>query len=91
MINIGEEPGEDAIIPFFRHSENIQSKCGSRLLNQWGWMSFISMTKNEKIAKNQQCHYDYFKETDDVEAIELFESVLGGTDSILNYLQANVK
>ncbi len=91
VINIGEEPGEDAIIPFFRHSENIQSKCGSRLLNQWGWMSFISMTKNEKIAKNQQCHYDYFKETDDVEAIELFESVLGGTDSILNYLQANVK
>jgi len=91
VINIGEEPGEDAIIPFFRHSENIQSKCGTRLLNQWGWMSFISMTKNEKIAKNQQCHYDYFKETDDVEAIELFESVLSGTDSILNYLQANVK
>ena len=91
VINIGEEPGEDAIIPLFRHSENIQSKCGTRLLNQWGWMSFISMTKNEKIAKNQQCHYDYFKETDDVEAIELFESVLSGTDSILNYLQANVK
>jgi len=91
VINIGEEPGEDAIIPFFRHSENIQSKCGTRLLNQWGWMSFISMTKNEKIAKNQQCHYDYFKETDDVEALELFESVLGGTSSILNYLQANVK
>ena len=91
VINIGEEPGEDAIIPFFRHSENIQNKCGSRLLNQWGWMSFISVTKNEKIAKNQQCHYDYFKEVDDVKALELFESVLGGTSSILNYLQANVK
>ena len=91
VINIGEEPGEDAIIPLFRHRENIQSKCGTRLLNQWGWMSFISMTKNEKIAKNQQCHYDYFKEVDDVQAFELFESVLAGTNSILNYLQTNVK
>ena len=54
-------------------------------------MSFISVTKNEKMAKNQQCHYDYFKETDDMEALELFESVLGGTNSILKYLKENVK
>ena len=91
VINIGEEPGEDAITPFFRHRDNIQKKCGTRFLNQWGWMSFISVTKNEKIAKNQQCHYDYFKEIDDMEALELFESVLGGTNSILKYLQENVK
>ena len=91
VINIGEEPGEDAITPLFRHRENIQKKCGTRFLNQWGWMSFISETKNEKFAKNQQCHHDYFKTVDDVEALELFESVLGGTNSILKYLQVNVK
>ena len=91
VINIGEEPGEDAITPLFRHRENIQKKCGNRLLNQWGWMSFISETKNEKFAKNQQCHHDYFKTADDDEALELFESVLGGTNSILKYLQENVK
>ena len=91
VINIGEEPGEDAITPLFRHRENIQKKCGTRFLNQWGWMSFISETKNEKFAKNQQCHHDYFKTADDVEALELFESVLGGTNSILKYLQVNVK
>jgi len=91
VIYIGEEPGEDAITPLFRHRENIQKKCGTRFLNQWGWMSFISVTNNENFAKNQQCHYDYFKETNDVEALELFESVLGGTSSILKYLKENLK
>ena len=88
MVYIGEEPGKDAIMPLFRHRDNIQSKCGTRLLNQWGWMSFISETNNEKFIKNQQCHYDYFKEAEDVEALELFETVLGGTNSILKYLKA---
>ena len=91
MVYIGEEPGKDAIMPLFRHRDNIQSKCGTRLLNQWGWMSFISETNNEKFIKNQQCHYDYFKEAEDVEALELFETVLGGTNSILKYLKENVK
>ena len=91
MVYIGEEPGKDAIKPLFRHRDNIQSKCGTRLLNQWGWMSFISETNNEKFIKNQQCHYDYFKEAEDVEALELFETVLGGTNSILKYLKENVK
>ena len=91
VINIGEEPGEDSVMPFFRHREDIQKKCGTRFLNQWGWMSFISETNNEKFIKNQQCHYDYFKETDDVEALELFEAVLGGTNSILKYLEENIK
>ena len=91
VINIGEEPGEDSVMPFFRHQEDIQKKCGTRFLNQWGWMSFISETNNEKFIKNQQCHYDYFKEKDDVEALELFEAVLGGTNSILKYLEENIK
>ncbi|MDA9686189.1 hypothetical protein N9U20_01080 [bacterium] len=91
VVYIGDKPGKDTITPFFRHSENIQKKCGTRFLNQWGWMSFISETNNEKFIKNQQCHYDYFKETDDVEALELFEAVLGGTNSILKYLKENVK
>jgi len=91
VVYIGEEPGQDAIMPLFRHSENIQSKCGTRLLNQWGWMSFIIETKNEKFASNQQCIHDYFLEIDDVESIEFFEAMLSGSNSILSYLKTNVK
>lgn len=43
-----------------------------------------------KSAKNQQCHYDYFKDANDEEAWKLFQAVLGGTDSILHYLQNKV-
>ena len=92
VIYIGNESGkgEDGIMPLFRHSENIQSKCGTRLLNQWGWMSFIIETKNEKFANNQQCIHDYFAEIDDVESYEVFEAVLSGSNSILSYLKTNV-
>jgi len=91
VVYIGEEPGQDAIMPLFRHRENIQSKCGTRLLNQWGWMSFISETDNEKFASNQQCIHDYFLEIDDVESFEFFEAMLSGSNSILSYLKTNVK
>ena len=90
VVYIGEEPGKDAIMPFFRHRENIQSKCGTRLLNQWGWMTFISETDNEKLVNDQQCIHDYFSEIDDVESFELFEAMLSGSNSILNYLKTNV-
>jgi hypothetical protein len=60
-------------------------------MDQYGWLSFVSKTTNTKSAKNQQCHYDYFKSTNDDETWELFQAVLGGTDSILNYLEANVE
>jgi hypothetical protein len=60
-------------------------------MNQWGWLSFISETSNIKNTRNQQCHYDYFKEANDIEALELFQAVLGGTDSILDYLETNVE
>ena len=36
-------------------------------------------------------HYDYFKKANDSEAFELFKAVLGATDSILDYLETNVK
>jgi len=90
VVYIGEEPGQDAIMPLFRHRENIQSKCGTRLLNQSGWMSFISETDNEKFASNQQCIYNYFLEIDDVESFEFFEAMLSGSNSILSYLKTNV-
>ena len=35
--------------------------------------------------------YDYFKEANDKKAWELFQTVLGGTNSILDYLQTNVE
>ena len=74
-----------------RHSDTLQKKCGSELVNEWGWLSFISKTNDMEMARNQQCHYDYFKEANDKEAWELFQAVLGGTNSILDYLQTNVE
>ena len=72
-----------------RHIEPLQKKCGLEM-NEWGWLSFISKTNNILNATNQQCHYDYFKEGNDKKAWELFQTVLSGTDSILNYLQKDV-
>jgi len=77
--------------PLKRHSDTLQKKCGSELVNEWGWLSFISETNDMEMARNQQCHYDYFKEANDKEAWELFQAVLGGTNSILDYLQTNIK
>ena len=77
--------------PLKRHSDSLQKKCGSELMNEWGWLSFISETNDVEMAQNQQCHYDYFKEANDKKAWELFQTVLGGTNSILDYLQTNVE
>ena len=84
--------------PLKRHSDSLQKKCGlgedhdgAKLLNKWGWLSFISKTNDIEKAQNQQCHYDYFKEANDKEAWELFQTVLGGTNSILDYLETNVE
>ena len=76
------------IKPLTRHSDSLQKKCGSKVM-EWGWLSFISKTNDIKSARNQQCIYDYFKEANDREALELFQAVLGGTDSILDYLQTS--
>ena len=55
-----------------QHSDSLQKKYGSELMNEWGWLSFISKTTNFEEANKQQCHYDYFKEANDKEAWELF-------------------
>ena len=83
--------GHPTLKPLQRHIESLQKKCGVGLMDEWDWLSFITKTSDIKTAKNQQCHYDYFKETNDKEAWELFQAVLGGTDSILGYLQTNVE
>jgi hypothetical protein len=77
------------IKPLKRHKDSLEKKCGSKVM-EWGWLSFISETNDIKSARNQQCIYDYFKEANDREAWELFQAVLGGTDSILDYLETNV-
>ena len=89
---------DETVEPLKRHSDSLQKKCGlgedhdgAKLLNKWGWLSFISKTNDMEKAQNQQCHYDYFKEADDKQAWELFQTVLGGTNSILDYLQTNVE
>jgi len=51
------------------------------------WLSLISESNDIEDAKNQQCHYDYFKCANDQPAWALFQTVLSGTDSILNHLQ----
>ena len=43
--------------------------------------------QNLNFAKIQQCIHDYFAEIDDVESLELFETILAGTNSILDYLK----
>ena len=89
-INVSEMTDPE-MNPFKRHRKPLQKKCGVGLMDEWDWLSFITKTSDIKTAKNQQCHYDYFKETNDKEAWELFQAVLGGTDSILGYLQTNVE
>ena len=77
-------------MPLKRHKDSLEKKCGSKVM-EWGWLSFISKTNDIKSARNQQCIYDYFKEANDKQAWELFQAVLGGTDSILDYLETNVE
>jgi len=81
---------DPTIRPLKRHKDNLEKKCGSKVM-EWGWLSFISQTNDSKSARNQQCIYDYYKEANDNEAFVLFQAILGGTDSILNYLEENVK
>ena len=89
-INVSEMTDPE-MNPFKRHRKPLQKKCGVGLMDEWDWLSFITKTSDIKTAKNQQCHYDYFKEANDKPAWELFQAVLGGTDSILGYLQTNVE
>ena len=56
-----------------------------------GWMNFVSETNKVNFAKNQQCIHNYFSETNDSESLELFETILAGTNSILKYLEDNEK
>ena len=81
---------DQTISPLKRHKDPLERKCGLWVM-QYGWLGLISKTNSIKNAKNQQCIYDYFKEANDKEAFELFQAVLGGTDSILNYLVENVE
>ena len=79
--------------PLMRHIASLQAKCGSGLITgkRWDWLSFVSSdSDNIRNSNNQQCHYDYYKSSNDNEAFELFKAVLSGTDSILDYLKAEV-
>ena len=79
-----------SVEPLKRHSDSLQKQCGSKVI-EWGWLSFISKTNDIKAARNQQCVYDYYAVANDKPAWELFQTILGGTDSILDYLQTNVE
>jgi hypothetical protein len=81
---------DPTIKPLKRHKDSLQKlNCGLDEI-EWDWLSFISQTNDINSASYQQCIYDYFKEANDSEAWELFQAVLGGTDSILDYLETNV-
>ena len=80
--------------PLMRHIASLQAKCGSGFITgkRWDWLSFVSSdSDNIRNSNNQQCHYDYYKSSNDNEAFELFKAVLSGTDSILDYLETNVE
>ena len=80
--------------PLMRHLASLQAKCGSGLITgkRWDWLSFVSSdSDNIRNSNNQQCHYDYYKSSNDNEAFELFQAVLSGTDSIFDYLETNVE
>ena len=72
--------------PLVRHIGSLITKCGSGLIGtKSSWLIFVSSdSDNIRNARNQQCHYDYFQKSNDSEAFELFQAVLGGTDSILD-------
>lgn len=76
--------------PFMSHTNLLPKKCGSDVM-EWGWLSFISKTNDQKSAKKQQCIYDYFNNSNDNQAKDLYVSILGATESILSYLEKNVE
>ena len=88
VINISDD-ADSEIEPFKSHRTSLQEKCGSELMDEWGWFSFIAETRDIEKAKQQQCHYDYFKNSNDMEAWELYQAVLSGAKSILKYIEKN--
>ena len=82
--------GDSKMKPLNRHMGGLMMKCGLGLITgkKKDWLSFVSSESNDiKKARNQNCHYDYFKKSNDKQALDLFKDVLSGTDSILDYLQ----
>ena len=86
-INIGDMV-DPKMEPLKQHRDSLQKKCGSGLIDQSGWLSF---SYDRMHARNQNCHYNYFQKSNDKQAWELFKAVLGGMDSILDYLETNVE
>ena len=85
--------GDSKMKPLNRHMGGLMMKCGVGLITgkKKDWLSFVTSESNDiKRARNQNCHYDYFKEANDEEAWKLFQAVLGGTNSILHYLKNKV-
>ena len=76
--------------PFMSHTSPLPKKCGSDVM-EWGWLSFISKTNDQRSAKKQQCIFDYFEDSKDENVKELFVNILGATSSILSYLEKNVE
>ena len=76
--------------PFMSHTIPLPKKCGSDVM-EWGWLSFISKTNDQRSAKKQQCIFDYFEDSKDENVKELFVNILGATSSILSYLEKNVE
>jgi len=90
-INIGDMV-DPKMEPLKRHRDSLQKKCGSNLIDQSGWLSFISNeTRGIQNDRAHHCYYNYFKESNDKQAFDLFQAVLSGANSIFDYLQTNVE
>tara|TARA_B100001245_G_scaffold23228_1_gene15239 strand:- start:46 stop:534 length:489 start_codon:yes stop_codon:yes gene_type:complete len=80
--------GEPKMKPLMQHMGALLMKCGSGLIDTSGWLSFVSSDSNDiRNSRNQQCHYNYFQNSNDKKALELFKAVLSGTNSIFDYLK----
>ncbi len=89
-INIGDMV-DPKMEPLKQHRDSLQKKCGSSLIDQSGWLSFISNeTRGIRNDRVQHCYYNYFKDSNDKKAFDLFKDVLNGANSIFDYLQTNV-
>ena len=90
-INIGDMV-DPKMEPLKRHHDSLQKKCGSNLIDQLGWLSFISNeTRGIQNDRVQHCYYNYFKDSNDKQAFDLFKAVLNEANSIFDYLQTNAE
>ena len=90
-INIGDM-ADPKLKPLKQHRDSLQKKCGSSLIDQSGWLSFNSKESRDiKSDRIHHCYYNYFKDSNDKQAFDLYKDILSGANSIFDYLKNNAE